>query len=228
MKSKVKTYVFKCQELHFTKCNRILCHLYFLFCYTITQTYLFLGVEMKTSYLVLPYLTLLGAAAIMSGCFSSSPNMAESNIQIAQVCNTPQYDIILGKIESSKGNVLPTEEFKSILEKSLIDSGCFNIQSKSSDRTYRLDVKYNLGIQQTKEDTSIVSSKDNVTLKSDVQFNLYKKTNTIQQKATSTLKLSEKKYLGLGEDVQITQEQKENVLKRSFRTIFANLSNMPN
>ncbi len=39
--------------------------------------------------------------------------------------------------------------------------------------------------------------------------------------------MSEKKYLGIGDEVQFTQEQKEDVLKRSLKTIFTNLSAMP-
>ena len=60
-----------------------------------------------------------------------------------------------------------------------------------------------------------------------MQFNLYNKAKTIQQNAISTLKLSEKTYLGLGENVQVTQGQKEEVIRRSLKTIFANLSTMP-
>ena len=164
---------------------------------------------------------------VMVGCFSNTPDVPDNSGQITQICAMPKYDIVLGKIELGKDNVLPASEFKVILDKALRDSNCFNIQTKKDDKTYTLDVKYNFVIAQNKQDMSAISTKDNAMIQSDVQFNLYNKTNTIQQNATSTLKLSEKKYLGIGENVQITQEQKENVLRRSLKTIFNNLSNMP-
>ena len=104
---------------------------------------------------------------------------------------------------------------------------CFKIESKISPTSYTLNIKYGFEIQETKEDTSAISTKDSATLKSDVSFTMTNKTNTIQQNATSTLKMSEKKYLGVGDELEITQDQKQNVIRRSLRTIFNNLSNMP-
>ena len=37
------------------------------------------------------------------------------------------------------------------------------------------------------------------------------------------MKMSGKKYLGIGEEPQITQEQKERLVQRALKTIFTNL-----
>ena len=162
---------------------------------------------------------------LMAGCFSQTPNTPQST-QLSAICGAPKYNIVLGKIESSKESVLSRQEFRAVLDKALSESGCFVTQTKADEKSYMLDIKYSFIIAQTTEESAI-SSKDNKTLKSNVQFNLYNKSKTIQQNATSTLKMSEKKYLGIGDEVQFTQEQKEDVLKRSLKTIFTNLSAMP-
>lgn len=160
------------------------------------------------------------------GCFSNTLDIPTEGARIEQVCSTPKYNIALIKIENGKENTLPKQEFQAILDKALVDSNCFNFV-KNDDKAYTLHIRYNFTITEVSEDTSAISSKEQVTLKSNVQFNLYNKAKTIQQNAISTLKLSEKTYLGLGENVQVTQGQKEEVIRRSLKTIFANLSTMP-
>nr|WP_317403835.1 hypothetical protein [uncultured Helicobacter sp.] len=168
-----------------------------------------------------------GLGLLMAGCFSGEPTPSADNGEITQICNEPKYTIALGKIDTTKENILSKKDFQAILDESLAKSGCFKIESKISPTSYTLNIKYGFEIQETKEDTSAISTKDSATLKSDVSFTMTNKTNTIQQNATSTLKLSEKKYLGVGDELEITQEQKQNVIRRSLRTIFNNLSNMP-
>lgn len=166
-------------------------------------------------------------AVLFTGCFFSTPT-PESKIDIARVCNSAKYNVAIGSIQPGKDNTFSASDFKVLLDRALFDSGCFNVQSKHGEKTYTLNVKYNFEISRTIEDTSVISSKDNVMLKSNVQLILAGKAGSIQQSATSTLKLSEKKYLGLGDNIQVTAEQKENVLRRTLNTIFTNLSSMPN
>lgn len=177
---------------------------------------------MKFACIVILSLIVIG----FNACFEKEPTPPQT-IEITKSCSTPRYTVVMGKLESSGKNVLPKDAFKALLDKALMDTGCFRIESKPSKDSWTLDVTYTFEVQETKEDTSVISTKDNVVLKSDVHFHLFNKTQTIQQSATSTLKLSEKKYLGMGDELQITQEQKENVVKRSFRTIFSNLFNLP-
>lgn len=168
-----------------------------------------------------------GLGLLLAGCFSGEPSTPQDNGEITQICNEPKYTIALGKIDTTKENILSKKDFQAILDESLAKSGCFKIESKTTPTNYTLNIKYGFEIQETKEDTSAISTKDSATLKSDVSFTMTNKTNTIQQNATSTLKMSEKKYLGVGDELEITQDQKQNVIRRSLRTIFNNLSNMP-
>lgn len=170
----------------------------------------------------------LGLSLFMAGCFSGEPAPQEKG-EIAQMCSEPRYTIVFGKIDAKKENILSKKEFQVILDESLAQSGCFKIEPKASaDTSYTLNIKYGFEIDEVKENTSMVSSKDSATLKSDISFTLVNKTKTIQQNATNTLKLSEKKYLGVGDELEITQEQKKDVMQRSLKTIFNNLSTMPN
>lgn len=168
-----------------------------------------------------------GLGLLMAGCFSGEPSTPQDNGEITQVCSEPKYNVVFGKVSTTKENILSKKDFQAILDESLAKSGCFKIESKPSPTSYTLNIKYGFEIQETKEDTSAISTKDSATLKSDVSFTLTNKTSTIQQNAVSTLKLSEKKYLGVGDELEITQEQKQNVIRRSLRTIFNNLANMP-
>ena len=162
--------------------------------------------------------------AVLSGCFGSEPE--PQRVSIAQACSAPKYTITMGKLTTAEVNTLAKSEFKAILEEGLRGSNCFTIAPKASEGSYVLDVEYRFKIDETKEETSMVSSKDSAMLSSDVKFTLKAAKNTITQNATSTLKLSGQKYLGLGEEVNVSQAQKEDLVKKSLNTIFTNLSSM--
>ncbi|TLD97394.1 hypothetical protein LS71_001185 [Helicobacter jaachi] len=172
------------------------------------------------------YLALVVWAFLVYGCFSNTPE-PQKRVEIQKICASTQYPITFGKIQASAENMLSKKEFKAILDDALVDCGCFEVVQKPDENTYVLDIKYDFVIDEVKENTSAISSKDSATLKSSIRFTLNNKAKTIQQSATSTLKLSEKKYLGVGDDLQITREQKEELVKRSLNTLFSNLSNMP-
>ena len=68
---------------------------------------------------------------LMAGCFSKTPNTPQST-QLSAICGAPKYNIVLGKIESSKESVLSRQEFRAVLDKALSESG-FNLSSQDSE-----------------------------------------------------------------------------------------------
>ncbi|RDU59498.1 hypothetical protein [Helicobacter marmotae] len=170
------------------------------------------------------YVAMFAAVLLTTSCASKKPDTPPA--KPTQFCKNPEYQIILGEIQTHKDNILSKEEFMPILDVALAQSGCFDKVKKPTDNVYKLDIFYNLALLETKENTSLLSSKDSITLRGDMQFKLTHTSKSIEQNATSTLKLSEKKYLGIGQEVDISKEQKEDVIKRCLKTIFTNLSNM--
>lgn len=169
----------------------------------------------------------LGVAVLLfAGCGGNEPEIVT---QDTQVCNQPKYTIAIGKISTTDSNVMSKEDFRSLLGKTIKNTNCFIVESKLSNPKvgYVLDIEYGLQVQETKEDTSMISSKDTALLKSEVHFTLKNPSQTITQNASNTMKLSGKKYLGLGEKVEVTYEQKSGFVKKSLYSIITNLSKMP-
>lgn len=163
-------------------------------------------------------------ASVLSGCFGT-PEPEAKDVAV-QFCNEPKYTISIGQINTTDTNIFPKGEFKAMLEQNLRDSNCFSILAKPNSDTYVLNVEYGVKIDKTTEETSAVSSKDFVNLTSEMRFTLHNAgaKKTITQNALSTLKVSGKKVLGVGENVEITNEQKRDVIYRNFKTIFSNLA----
>lgn len=162
---------------------------------------------------------------LMSGCFSNEPTPPSVQNEIEKICNEAKYTITLGQISDIGHNVLSRQDFKVILDKALRDSGCFIVESKLSnpEKGYVLNIEYGLEVKESKKDTSAISTQSSATLRSEVRFVMNRAHYTITQNASSTMKMSGKKYLGIGETPQVTQEQKERLVQRALKTIFTNL-----
>lgn len=175
---------------------------------------------------VLHIACMVSVASVLVGCLGGEPK-PQANHEMAQVCFQPKYTIVLGDIKALKSTLLPKDEFARILSQSMQKSHCFVMQSKLNDPKdgYVLNVEYNFEFAEVKE-KKMLSSKDTATLKSEVKFSLVNPDKKIIQTAVSTTKMSGQKYLGVGESIQITQAQKENLVERSLHTIFTNLSGM--
>lgn len=168
---------------------------------------------------------MIGVASFLAGCLGV--NLKPQSAKLAQVCVEPKYTIALGEIKGGNSGILSKSEFLAFLDKGIQQSNCFILQLKNKDPKvdYVLDVEYDFELSEVRE-KKMFSSKDSVSLKSEVKFYLSKADNKIIQSAVSTTKMSGKKYLGVGENVQITQEQKEDLITRSLNTIFKNLSKL--
>lgn len=168
---------------------------------------------------------MVGVASLLAGCLGAKPK--PQSAELAQTCVEPKYTIALGDIKSGNRNILSKDEFLTFLNKGIQKSNCFIVQSKIKDPKvgYVLDIEYDFELSEVQE-KKMLSSKDSVSLKSEVKFYLSKPDNKIIQSAVSTTKMSGKKYLGVGENVHITQEQKEDLIARSLNTIFTNLSSL--
>lgn len=166
------------------------------------------------------------AILLFAGCVGNEPKIVT---QDAQVCNQPKYTIAIGKINTTDSNVMSKEDFRSLLNNTIKNTNCFIVEPVLSNPKvgYTLDIEYGFQMQETKEDTSVISSKDTALLKSEVRFILKNPSKTITQNASNTMKLSGKKYLGLGEKVEVTYEQKSGLVKKSLYSIITNLSKIP-
>ena len=168
---------------------------------------------------------MIGIMYLMTGCFSNKPTPSSTQNEIEKMCNEAKYTITLGQINDIGQNVLSKQDFRTILDKALRDSGCFVVESKLNNREkgYVLNIEYGLEVKESKKDTSAVSTQSSASLKSEVRFVMSRANYTITQNASSIMKMSGKKYLGIGEEPQITQEQKERLVQRALKTIFTNL-----
>lgn len=175
----------------------------------------------------------LGALAIVAivalgGCVFSqdgaTPKVA-NNVEFKGICAIKKYNISISSIKAKPSSVVAQSEFEALLKAALLDSNCFEIEPNNG--AYKLSITYDVRLEELKEELNAISSKSSAILEANVSFWLKNDTDSINQSGTSTLKLNEKQYFGIGQKPSITHEQKEQVVKRALRTILTALSNMP-
>lgn len=166
------------------------------------------------------YLSLL--ALLIIGC--GKPEAADSKSVSVFTCEMPKYKIMLGKMTPAKTNTMDKAEFNDIFTKTLANSKCFILESKMDKDTYTLDVTYNIALSRANEDVNMIKQESNIKLTSDISFVLKNAKESINQNATSYIKISNEKYIGLGKDAEISQAQKQELITRTLNTIFKNLA----
>ncbi|PAF43883.1 hypothetical protein [Helicobacter sp. 11S03491-1] len=157
-----------------------------------------------------------GALLFFYGCFQpQSPNISIPT----QKCSTPLAKIHLDSITSEKNDLqIKPELLKTLLEKNLQDH-CLILTQTSDADTYEMKITYETSAQSASKENIATSTSQN-TIQTQVHLWLKNATTTKSFDGKNSIQIDGKKILSIGQDSQITQEDKKQSITKAFEAAY--------
>lgn len=154
------------------------------------------------------------SALIFSGC--GALNFEEAKAQ-SQKCQTPYALIKTPNIHAQENDLQIKEEEVSKILENLMQDGCI-VFSKNED-AYDFDLTYSSKINnQSKENITSVAQENTAKVK--ITLALKKDRSSRIFNSEQTLQINGKKILGIGQNSQITDKDKQNLLQEAIKRVY--------
>ena len=171
----------------------------------------------------------LGIVSLMLLFFGGCATKKSEHVYIPlhNICETPKVSLNLGYVRSSVQNELyiTASEATNVLKTALEDSRCFFInEGNVSKEALNLDLLYSSKVVRDQSPEGIFSEASKLFLSVDVAVSFENRKGRKIYRSTSLIELKNTKFLGIGEDPKLPEEERARAIEIAIRNAIKDAS----
>lgn len=166
----------------------------------------------------------LFTSLFLSGC--ATKKSEHVHIPLHNICEMPKIVVNLGYVRSSVQNELyiTASEAIDVLKMALEDSRCFFLNEGNPSKAANLDLLYSSKVVRDQSPDGIFSEISKLFLSVDAMVSIKDRVGRKIYRSTSLIEIKNTKFLGIGEDPKIPEEERARAIEIAIRNAIKDAS----